>query len=407
VAEWVADAAGRRRLTAELATTADLGRIAARIALASARPRDLAALRETLARLPAIRAALAANAAPLVVSLAADLDVEPRWATLLAGAIAPEPAAQGSRRRRDRSRYDAELDELRAIDEHCGEFLVALEGHERERTGIANLKVEYNRVHGFYIEVTHANVGRIPDDYRRRQTLKNAERYITPELKAFEDKALSAQERALAREKLLYERLLADLAPAIAALQVAGAALATLDVLASFAERAEALDLARPVFVPATGPPSAAADIRWSSGRSTSSSPMISISRPTGGCSSSPGPTWAASPRTCARRRWIVLLAHCGSFVPADSAHIGPLDAIHTRIGAADDLAGGRARPHGRNDRGGSDPAPCHVAELVLIDEIGRGTSTFDGLALRMGRSRTSWRRRTARWRCSRPTISS
>ncbi len=145
--------------------------------------------------------------------------------------------------------FDAELDELRAIDDHCGEFLVALEARERARTGIANLKVEYNRVHGFYIEVTHAQVQKIPDDYRRRQTLKNAERYITPELKAFEDRALSAQDRALAREKLLFERLVADLAPAIPALQSVGAALAALDVLTTFAERAEALDFARPDFV--------------------------------------------------------------------------------------------------------------------------------------------------------------
>ena len=181
--------------------------------------------------------------------------------------------------------FDADLDELRAIDEHCGEFLVALEARERERTGIANLKVEYNRVHGFYIEVTNAHATRVPDDYRRRQTLKNAERYITPELKAFEDKALSAQERALAREKLLYERLLADLVPSIAALAKAAAALAALDVLTTFAERAEALGLvAADVRRRHRALPSAAGAIRSSSGRSTSSSRTTSACRRSGGC---------------------------------------------------------------------------------------------------------------------------
>ena len=191
--------------------------------------------------------------APLLAALAADLDVDPQWAALLARAIAPEPGAQVRDGGVIAAGFDADLDELRAIDDHCGEFLLALETRERERTGIANLKVEYNRVHGFYIEVTNANSARVPDDYRRRQTLKNAERYITPELKTFEDKALSAQERALAREKLLYERLLADLAPAIPALAKAAAALAALDVLATFAERAETLGLVRPTFVAATG----------------------------------------------------------------------------------------------------------------------------------------------------------
>ncbi len=164
-----------------------------------------------------------------------------------------EPAAQVRDGGVIATGFDPELDELRAVDATCGAFLVALEARERARTGIATLKVEYNRVHGFYIEVTHAHVQKIPDDYRRRQTLKNAERYITPELKAFEDRALSAQERALAREKLLYERLVADLAPAIPALQSVGSALAALDVLTTFAERAETLDFARPEFVATTG----------------------------------------------------------------------------------------------------------------------------------------------------------
>ncbi|MCC6658208.1 MAG: DNA mismatch repair protein MutS, partial [Rhodocyclaceae bacterium] len=191
---------------------ADIERITARIALRSARPRDLSALRESLANLDALRAPLAAAQADLLRALYADLATPADCLALLVRAIAPEPAAVLRDGGVIAEGYDGELDELRAIEQNCGAFLLELEARERARTGIANLRVEYNRVHGFYIEVSHANAGKVPDDYRRRQTLKNAERYITPELKAFEDKALSAQERALAREKLLYEELLTRLA---------------------------------------------------------------------------------------------------------------------------------------------------------------------------------------------------
>jgi DNA mismatch repair protein MutS len=382
IADWVDDAGARRRLATDLAPTADLGRIAARVALASARPRDLAALRETLSRLPAIRGAIADSPAPLVASLATHLAVDPQWAALLARAIAAEPAAQVRDGGVIAQGFDTELDELRSIDERCGEFLVALEARERERTGIANLKVEYNRVHGFYIEVTHANVGRIPDDYRRRQTLKNAERYITPELKAFEDKALSAQERALAREKMLYERLLADLAPAIAALQSAGAALAALDVLASLAERAEALSLTRPVFVPEIG-------IAIRGGRHPVVERQVEAFIPND-LDLAPdrrlliitGPNMGGKSTYMRQAAVIALLAHCGSFVPAASARIGPLDAIHTRIGSADDLAGGRSTFMVEMTEAAAILHRATPQSLVLIDEIGRGTSTFDGLAL-------------------------
>src|SRR5581483_7712236 len=169
-----------------------------------------------------------------------------RWTALLAAAIAPEPAAQLRDGGVIATGYDHDLDELRAIDDNCGEFLLDLERRERARTSIPSLKVEYNRVHGFYIEVTHAHAGKVPDDYRRRQTLKNAERYITPELKAFEDKALSAQERALARERALYDALLDALGEAIPPLQRTAAALALVDVLCAQAERADALQLVRP-----------------------------------------------------------------------------------------------------------------------------------------------------------------
>jgi DNA mismatch repair protein MutS len=386
VAAWLANPAARRDVSRELARTVDAERIAGRIALLSARPRELAGLRDTLAKLPALRVEVAALAdagpAPLLAACAADLAVDPQWAALLARAIAAEPAAQVRDGGVIAAGYDAELDELRAIDEHCGEFLVALEARERERTGIANLKVEYNRVHGFYIEVTHANAARVPADYRRRQTLKNAERYITPELKTFEDKALSAQERALAREKLLYERLLAELAPAIAALAKAAAALAALDVLATFAERAEALNLVRPVFVAATG-------LAIRGGRHPVVERQVEefipndlVLTPQRRLLVVTGPNMGGKSTYMRQAAVIVLLAYCGAYIPAAAAQIGPIDAIHTRIGAADDLAGGRSTFMVEMTEAAAILHRATPQSLVLIDEIGRGTSTFDGLAL-------------------------
>ncbi len=382
IADWVEAPAARASLAQELARTADVERIAARVALASARPRDLAGLRDTLARLPAVIDALRTSEAPLTAALAAALDVDPQWGALLARAIAPEPAAQIRDGGVIATGYDAELDELRGVDDHCGEFLVALEARERARTGIANLKVEYNRVHGFYIEVTHAHAQKIPDDYRRRQTLKNAERYITPELKAFEDRALSAQERSLAREKLLYEGLLAELAAAIPALQAAGAALATLDVLATLAERAAALGLVRPTFVPAPG-------LAIRGGRHPVVERQVESFIPND-LDLAPdrrllivtGPNMGGKSTYMRQAAVIALLAYCGSFVPAQSAHIGPLDAIHTRIGSSDDLAGGRSTFMVEMTEAAAILHRATPQSLVLIDEIGRGTSTFDGLAL-------------------------
>jgi DNA mismatch repair protein MutS len=379
---WVEAPSVRASLGRELARTADVERIAARVALASARPRDLAGLRDTLARLPAIVAMLGPGDAQLVTSLAADLDVDPQWAALLGRAIAAEPAAQIRDGGVIAAGFDVELDEFRAIDDHCGEFLVALEARERTRTGIANLKVEYNRVHGFFIEVTHAHTEKIPGDYRRRQTLKNAERYITPELKAFEDRALSAQERALAREKILYEGLLADLAAAIPALQKMGTALAALDVLATLAERAEALDLTRPTFVPAPG-------LAIRGGRHPVVERQVEAFIPNDLDLAADrrllivtGPNMGGKSTYMRQAAVIALLAYCGSFVPARSAHIGPLDAIHTRIGSADDLAGGRSTFMVEMTEAAAILHRATPQSLVLIDEIGRGTSTFDGLAL-------------------------
>jgi DNA mismatch repair protein MutS len=379
---WVGSPTARAALARELAQTVDIERIAARIALASARPRELAGLRDTLARLPAIRAGLAQNDAVLVAALAADLAVDPQWTELLGRAIAADPAGQIRDGGVIATGFDADLDELRAIDETCGTFLIDLEKRERERTGISNLKVEYNRVHGFYIEVTHAHVEKIPDDYRRRQTLKNAERYVTPELKAFEDRALSAQERALAREKVLYEELLVKLGAAIPALQCAGGALATVDVLATLAERAEALDFACPTLVSASG-------FRIRGGRHPVVERQVEAFIPND-LELAPerrllivtGPNMGGKSTYMRQAAVIALLAHCGSFVPARSAEIGPLDAIHTRIGSADDLAGGRSTFMVEMTEAAAILHRATSQSLVLIDEIGRGTSTFDGLAL-------------------------
>ena len=379
---WREDARARRVLAAELARTVDVERIATRIALGSARPRDLAGLRDTLQRLPDLYAMLADNHAPLVRELACGLAVDPRWSALLTAAVALEPAAQVRDGGVIANGFDAELDELRSIDDHCGEFLLALEIRERERTGIANLKVEYNRVHGFYIEVTNVNSQKVPDDYRRRQTLKNAERYVTPELKTFEDKALSAQERALARERRLYEELIAALAPAIAVLQGAAAALAALDVLLTLAERAEALDLVHPEFVPASG-------ISIRGGRHPVVEQQVDAFiandldlAPDRRLLVITGPNMGGKSTYMRQAAVIALLAYCGSFVPAANARIGPLDAIHTRIGAADDLAGGRSTFMVEMTEAAAILHRATPQSLVLIDEIGRGTSTFDGLAL-------------------------
>ncbi len=372
----------QRALHAMLRHTADVQRIVARIALFSARPRDLAALRDTLQALPAVSAHLAPLDSPLLREAIAALAVDPAWTALLARAVAPEPSASARDGGVIATGYDGELDELRAVDSRCGEFLVELERRERERTGIATLKVEYNRVHGFYIEVTHANAQRVPDDYRRRQTLKNAERYITPELKSFEDKALSAQERALAREKLLFERLLADLAPAIPVLQAAAQALAMIDVLATLAERAGTLNLVRPIFAAETG-------IEIRGGRHPVVEQQVEDYIPNDVVLNRDrrllivtGPNMGGKSTYMRQTAVIALLACCGSFVPAQAATLGPLDAIYTRIGSADDLAGGRSTFMVEMTEAAYILNRAGPESLVLIDEIGRGTSTFDGLAL-------------------------
>jgi DNA mismatch repair protein MutS len=382
IAAFKASSRARRALTDALRRTVDVERVVGRIALRNARPRDLAGLRDTLMRIPEVTAAVAAMEAPLVSSAVAALELDPSWGSLLARAIAPEPSAMVRDGGVIAPGYDAELDELRAIDDNCGAFLVDLEARERARTGIASLKVEYNRVHGFYIEVSHAQASKVPDDYRRRQTLKNAERYITPELKAFEDRALSAQERALARERHLFDELLDLLAPAIAVLQSAAGALALLDVLANLAERADALDLVRPTFRREPG-------IEIRGGRHPVVQQQVETFVPNDVELGSDrrllivtGPNMGGKSTYMRQTAIVALLAHCGMYVPAKEALIGPLDAIFTRIGAADDLAGGRSTFMVEMTEAAYILNRATPESLVLIDEIGRGTSTFDGLAL-------------------------
>ncbi|MBS0545039.1 MAG: DNA mismatch repair protein MutS [Proteobacteria bacterium] len=384
VEELVGDGDGRSASAVRTALrgVADVDRITARIALRSARPRDLSALRESLARLPQLGAALHGGSAALLLDLSRALDIAPDALALLHAAIALEPAAMVRDGGVIAPGYDAELDELRGIQTNCGEFLLALEARERERSGIANLKVEFNKVHGFYIEVSRTHADKVPDDYRRRQTLKNAERYITPELKAFEDKALSANERALAREKLLYEAILDALAAHIPTLQRIARALATLDGLAAFAEAALRHGYVRPTFAGQPG-------VRIDGGRH----PVVERQvdnfirndarlAPTRRMLMITGPNMGGKSTFMRQVALICLLAHVGSFVPADAAELGPLDAIYTRIGASDDLASGRSTFMVEMTEAAAILHGATEHSLVLMDEIGRGTSTFDGLAL-------------------------
>jgi DNA mismatch repair protein MutS len=361
----------------------DIERILARIALRSARPRDLSRLRDAFNALPALQETIAAMKSSVMEELATSISTYPELADLLNSAVIETPPVLIRDGGVIADGYDAELDELRSISENAGQYLVELEERERERSGISTLKVGYNRVHGYFIEISKSQAQQAPQEYIRRQTLKNAERYITPELKAFEDKALSAKSRALAREKALYESLLEQLSEQLFELRGSFMAVSELDVLTCLAERADTLALSRPNLVDEAGLQIEAGrhsvveqvmneafipnDLRLDSHRR-----MLIIT----------GPNMGGKSTFMRQTALIAILAHVGSFVPAENARIGPIDRVFTRIGSSDDLASGRSTFMVEMTETANILHNATRQSLVLMDEIGRGTSTFDGLSL-------------------------
>ncbi len=370
------------RLAEIFAGWSDVQRIATRVALRSARPRELAGLRDTLATLPELHAALRDSGDAGLADAAEALAPAHAPHAALAAALHDEPAALVREGGVIRDGCDATLDELRAIQNDCGAFLLDMEKRERERTGIANLRVQFNSVHGFFIEVSQGQLDKVPVEYKRRQTMKNAERFITPELKTFEDKALAAGERALAREKALYEALLDTLNAHLATLQRIADAAAELDALAALAAAAEALGLACPEFTSED-----CIDIVDGRHLVVESQVEDFIPNDTSLARARQlllitGPNMGGKSTYMRQVAQIALLAYCGSFVPAKSACLGPIDRIFTRIGASDDLAGGRSTFMVEMTEAAAILNNATPRSLVLVDEIGRGTSTFDGLAL-------------------------
>ncbi|MFL6547050.1 MAG: DNA mismatch repair protein MutS [Povalibacter sp.] len=366
-----------------LAQVGDIERGLARVALKSARPRDLAQLRDALGQLPALQTLLTNEEAPLLQELSKQVGTYPDLHALLTRAIVETPPPILREGGVIALGYDAQLDELKLISEHSDQYLLDLETRERERTGIAGLRLGYNRVQGYYIELSRSLADKVPPEYHRRQTVKNAERYITPELKEFEDKVLGARDRALAREKQLYDELLDLLIVRLADLQATAAALAALDVLSNFAERAVSLRYAAPTltddpvleiiegrhpvverFIDQSFVPN---DLKLNDDRR-----MLVIT----------GPNMGGKSTFMRQTALIVILARIGSYVPAGTARIGPVDRVFTRIGASDDLAGGRSTFMLEMTEAANILNNATEHSLVLMDEIGRGTSTYDGLSL-------------------------
>ena len=361
----------------------DIERILTRIALKSARPRDLAQLRNALEQLPTLQKCLAAHKSPHIKHLSEEIGEHPAIYTLLNKAVIETPPLLIRDGGVIATGYDKELDELRSLQKNAGAFLAELEAKEKQQTGINALKVGYNRVHGYYIEISRLHSDVVPDHYQRRQTLKAAERFITPELKALEDKVLSANERALAREKSLYNKLLDELNLSLTPLQSCAHGLAELDVIHNLAERADLLNYVRPKLVNKTG-------INIINGRHTVIEQVQDTPFTPNDISLSSqqhmhlitGPNMGGKSTYMRQTALIVLMTHIGCFVPADSAEIGNIDRIFTRIGASDDLASGRSTFMVEMTETANILHNATANSLVLMDEIGRGTSTYDGLSL-------------------------
>lgn len=361
----------------------DIERIISRVALKSARPRDLFTLGNSLNRLPDIQQLLTPLASTHISELASRISEHPQTVALLKSAIIENPPVVIRDGGVIGEGYDEQLDELRNLSKNADQFLIDLEIREKERTGINTLKVSYNRVHGFYIEISRMQSDKAPADYVRRQTLKSSERFITPELKAFEDKVLSAKERALSREKFLYDELLDKLLICLKPLQNCAESLSELDTLSCFAERADSLNYCQPEFQTRSA-------INISAGRHPVVEQVTENNFIPNDCKLNDaqrmliitGPNMGGKSTYMRQTALIVLMAHIGCYVPADKAVIGSIDRIFTRIGASDDLASGRSTFMVEMTEAANILNNATEKSLVLMDEIGRGTSTFDGLSL-------------------------